>query len=101
MAAEQLYRLYFQKLTGLARQRLAESERRISDEQDVATSVFQSLCAGAADGRYADMQSGDDLWRLLVTITLRKAISHHRRWTASWPRPRAVSRQSGNRIPRS
>jgi DNA-directed RNA polymerase specialized sigma24 family protein len=47
--------------------------RRVSDEEDVALSAFHSLCKGAAAGRFPKLDDHDDLWRLLVVITFRKA----------------------------
>ncbi len=45
----------------------------MTDEEDVALSVFQSLCTGAAAGRFPALNDPEDLWRLLVVITFRKA----------------------------
>ena len=72
-AIERLWGDYFQRLVGLARKLLPQSARRDSDEEDVALSAFQSLCKGAAAGRFPKLDDRDDLWRLLVVITLRKA----------------------------
>jgi hypothetical protein len=38
-AAQFLWRRYFQRLAGLARQRLSEGQRRVQDEDDIALSV--------------------------------------------------------------
>ncbi len=72
-AIERLWADYFQRLVGLARKLLPKSARRDSDEEDVALSAFQSLCNGAAAGRFPKLDDREDLWRLLVVITLRKA----------------------------
>ena len=48
------------------------------DEEDVALSPFHSLCEGTAHGRFARLADRDDLWRLLATITARKAINQAR-----------------------
>jgi DNA-directed RNA polymerase specialized sigma24 family protein len=72
-AAQALWRRYFDKLVALARRRLVESPRRVADEQDVALSVFKSLCQGAEHGQFDRLQDREELWRLLVTITVRKA----------------------------
>ena len=72
-AADSLWRRYFEKLVHLARHRLGDSPRRVADEQDVAMSVFKSLCEGVERGEFERLNDRDDLWRLLATITARKA----------------------------
>jgi DNA-directed RNA polymerase specialized sigma24 family protein len=77
-AAQKLWERYFQRLVGLARRKLQGSPRRAADEEDVALSAFASFCAGAEQGRFPQLEDRDDLWRLLVTLTARKA-SHQLR----------------------
>ncbi|HEV3262864.1 MAG TPA: ECF-type sigma factor [Gemmataceae bacterium] len=72
-AAQPLWERYFQRLVGLARARLQRAPRRAADEEDVALSAFASFCRGAAEGRFPQLSDRDDLWRLLVVITARKA----------------------------
>jgi DNA-directed RNA polymerase specialized sigma24 family protein len=72
-AAQQLWERYFSRLVGLARVRLQSHPRRAADEEDVALSVFRCLCEGTARGRFPRLDDRDDLWRLLVVITERKA----------------------------
>jgi DNA-directed RNA polymerase specialized sigma24 family protein len=72
-AAQQLWERYFQRLVGLARKKLQGLPRRSADEEDVALSAFDSFCRGAGDGRFPQLFDRDNLWRLLVTITARKA----------------------------
>jgi DNA-directed RNA polymerase specialized sigma24 family protein len=74
-AARELWRRYFDRLVDLARARLRAAPRGSADEEDVALSAFDSFCRGAAGGRFADLGGRDDLWRLLVTITVRKAVN--------------------------
>ncbi|QEL16372.1 ECF-type sigma factor [Limnoglobus roseus] len=74
-AAQQLWERYFRRLVGLARVRLQSHPRRAADEEDVALSVFCNLCDGATRGRFPRLDDRDDLWRLLVTLTERKAIN--------------------------
>jgi DNA-directed RNA polymerase specialized sigma24 family protein len=73
-AAQKLWELYFRRLVGLARQKLAALPRRAADEEDVALSAFDSFCRGAERGRFPHLRDRHDLWRLLVTITARKAL---------------------------
>jgi RNA polymerase sigma factor (sigma-70 family) len=72
-AAASLWRRYFRRLLGLARKKLGDTPRRAADEEDVALSAFQSLCHGARQDRFPDLRDRDDLWRLVVCITERKA----------------------------
>jgi DNA-directed RNA polymerase specialized sigma24 family protein len=57
----------------LARAKLRNAPRRVADEEDVALSAFDSFCRGAEAGRFPQITDRDSLWRLLVTITARKA----------------------------
>ena len=72
-ATRPLWDRYFHRLVGLARKRLRGSPRRAADEEDVALSAFASFCRGVEHGRFPRLEDQDDLWRLLVTITARKA----------------------------
>jgi DNA-directed RNA polymerase specialized sigma24 family protein len=58
---------------------LGAAPRKAADEEDVAASVFESICLGAARGRFQELSSRDELWWLLVTITRQKAVSQVRR----------------------
>jgi DNA-directed RNA polymerase specialized sigma24 family protein len=73
-AAAKLWRRYFEALVRLARDRLHRAPRAVADEEDAALSAFDSFVRGAARGRYPRLDDRDDLWRLLVTITERKAF---------------------------
>jgi RNA polymerase sigma factor (sigma-70 family) len=73
-AAEQLWQRYFESLVGLARSALRGSPRRAEDEEDAALSAFDSFCAAAAQGRFPRLDDRAGLWRILVTITRRKAL---------------------------
>src|SRR4051812_3310630 len=72
-AAQPLWECYFQRLVGLARTVLRGARRGAGDEEDAALSAFDSFCRGAADGRFPQLHDRDNLWRLLVVITARKA----------------------------
>src|SRR3954451_16195086 len=74
-AAQVLWERYFDHLVRLARRRRAISSRAGADEdeEDAALSAFDSFCAGLAGGRFPRLEDRDDLWRLLVVITARKA----------------------------
>jgi DNA-directed RNA polymerase specialized sigma24 family protein len=78
-AAQELWQAYFQRLVVLARARLRHVPRRAADEEDVALSAFDSFCRGTQRGRFPRLDDRDDLWQVLVLITVRKAIdlAHH------------------------
>jgi DNA-directed RNA polymerase specialized sigma24 family protein len=79
-AAQRLWERYFDRLVRLARSKLRTRRARAqADEEDVALSAFESLCRGVAAGRFPGLSDRDDLWRLLVTITARKAASQFER----------------------
>jgi RNA polymerase sigma factor (sigma-70 family) len=81
MAASLIWQRYFRDLLDLARKNLDKKVRRRADEEDVILSMFRSFCARQARGEF-HLADCDELWRLLVTITLRKARNltrnHHR-----------------------
>ena len=78
-AAYELWERYFGQLTELARRRLKAHPRRAADEEDVVVSVFDSLCDGAAQGRFTQLTDRHDLWKLLLVITRQKAVDLIRR----------------------
>src|ERR1700676_643566 len=76
---QELWERYFQRLMGLAKAKLGKLPKRVADEEDVALSAFDSFCQGVARGRFPQLNDRNDLWRILVTITARKAINLNRR----------------------
>jgi len=78
-AAEALWQRYFTRLVLLARRRLGDTPRRAADEEDVALSAFASFCRAAEEGRFPGLSDRDDLWRLLIVLTARKAVDLKRR----------------------
>jgi DNA-directed RNA polymerase specialized sigma24 family protein len=81
-ASQKLWECYFHRLVGMARTKLQGAPRRAADEEDVALSAFDSFCRGAEQGRFPHLSDRDNLWQLLVKITVRKAIDlvrHERR----------------------
>jgi DNA-directed RNA polymerase specialized sigma24 family protein len=73
-AAQELWNAYFRRLVGLARARLRDVPRRVADEEDVALSAFDSFFRGAEAGRFPRLDDRNDLWQILVLITVRKVI---------------------------
>src|SRR4051795_8567078 len=78
-AATELYERYAGRLIALARSRLSGKLAARFDPEDVVQSVCRSFFARARDGRLVVGQT-DDLWQLLVAITLhklRRQVKHH------------------------
>ena len=76
-AVERLWQRYFQRLIDLARKKLRALPHREAAE-DVALSAFDSFCRGAGRGRFPQLVDRQNLWRLLVVITARKATRYKR-----------------------
>lgn len=72
-AVQPIWEAYFRRLVALARAKLKGAATRAADEEDAALSAFDSFCRGVQRGQFPKLGSRDDLWRLLVTITARKA----------------------------
>jgi DNA-directed RNA polymerase specialized sigma24 family protein len=73
-SARQLWEWYFENLVRLARSRLRDACRAVADEEDVALDTVESFLRGARDGRFPSLNDSEDLWRILVAITGRKAM---------------------------
>ena len=71
--AQELWTAYFDKLVKQARTRLPVRFRRAADEEDVALSALRTFVRRATVGEFAGVSNNDDLWRLLLRITARKA----------------------------
>ena len=70
-AAAELFQRYANQLIELARARLSARLNRRLDPEDVVLSAYRSFFAGVRQGQF-EIERGGDLWRLLVTMTLRK-----------------------------
>jgi DNA-directed RNA polymerase specialized sigma24 family protein len=81
-AAQPLWERYFGPMVALARARLRRvrwASGGIQDEEDAALSAFDSFCGGMAQGGFPLLNDRDDLWRLLIVITERKAADQLQR----------------------
>ncbi len=81
-AVQEIWQQYYDRLVHLARRKLGPMGRRSADEEDVALSAFHSFYRGASQGRFPKLNDRHDLWKLLVTITCRKAIGQIKSATA-------------------
>jgi DNA-directed RNA polymerase specialized sigma24 family protein len=66
VAAQELWNQYSEQIIEVARHSLKNSSRRVQDEEDVA---------GITAGGFPELDHRDQLWRLLVVITTRKAAA--------------------------
>jgi DNA-directed RNA polymerase specialized sigma24 family protein len=72
-AAKVVWAYSYVRLVAMARAMLRNAPRGARDEEDLALNTLNSICAGAAAGRFSDLTSRDNFWRVLYTITVRKA----------------------------
>jgi RNA polymerase sigma-70 factor (ECF subfamily) len=70
-AAAELYRQHVPHLVVVAQRHLSQRLRRRMDAEDVVQSAFRSFCLRMRNGQF-QFDEQDDIWRLLVTITLNK-----------------------------
>ena len=79
-AQRAIWNRYFAELAAIARRRLqrAGAARRSADEEDVVLSVFDSLFARAKRGEFGQLADELGLWKLLLTLTERKAFNQSR-----------------------
>jgi RNA polymerase sigma-70 factor (ECF subfamily) len=73
-AASRLYSRYVHRLRALARAKLSADLSRRVDAEDIVQSVFRRFFQAARQGNY-DVPGGDDLWDLLLVITVNKIRS--------------------------
>jgi RNA polymerase sigma factor (sigma-70 family) len=71
VAAAALWDVYFPRLRRYAAARLRNN---YEDAEDVALSAIKSFLMAAQNGRFPDLDERNDLWRLLSTLTRRKAV---------------------------
>jgi len=81
-AAAQIWKYYHERLVRLARKNLVEGRCRVADEDDVVLEAFNSFCRCVIEGRLPNLHHRDNLWKVLVTITVRKAWHQDRDQTA-------------------
>ncbi len=80
-AAQRLWERYYSSLLRIARSRLTGRVGRAFDEQDVVLNAFEACYRGLQSGRFPHINDRHDLWKLLISLTARKAIDGIRRET--------------------
>jgi DNA-directed RNA polymerase specialized sigma24 family protein len=73
---------FYDPIVRLVQRRLPAVARRGGDEEDVALSALRSFLGRVQQGQFSRLENRDDLWRILVTISKRKAAKHIARETA-------------------
>ena len=91
-AAEELFHRYSARLQSIARSRLSRYLSSRVDPEDIVQSAFKSFFRRAAAGGYMAPLS-NDLFNLLIVITMRKVNAHVDHNRAAM---RDVRRESGN-----
>jgi DNA-directed RNA polymerase specialized sigma24 family protein len=71
--SELLWRRFGIRLVRLARHHLRGIQDRAYDEEDLALSTMNEFYRRASLGSYDKLENRDDLWRLLMTISLNKS----------------------------
>jgi RNA polymerase sigma-70 factor (ECF subfamily) len=80
-AAAELYNRYVQRLVAVAQRRLSAKLAARLDPEDIVQSVFRSFFGRAQEGKFT-FKEADDVWKLLVQITIHKTlkqVDYHRR----------------------
>ncbi len=78
VGANRIWHHYFDRLVRAVRARMYGQNRAVSDEEDIALSVFDSFYDAANNGRFPDLSDRDDLWRLLLRMAARKVVDKRR-----------------------
>ncbi|REJ93543.1 MAG: RNA polymerase subunit sigma-70 [Planctomycetota bacterium] len=80
-AIDVIWQEYFEKLVHFAARRLGNTPRRDADEEDIALSAMMSFYRGAKAGRFPRLDDREDVWKILLTITVRKVQKRIRHQT--------------------
>lgn len=73
-AVNELVGIVYQQLVGIARKKLIGMPPQVADDEGAVISALRSFFSGVQNGQFPEMQDENDLWRVLATITARKAI---------------------------
>ncbi|WP_165226675.1 ECF-type sigma factor [Aquisphaera insulae] len=91
-AAQLLWERYFERLVRMAATRLqgVSGSSAVDGEETAALSAIDSVCRGAAMGRFPRLSDREDLWQVLVMVTARKVCDQIER--------RRAKRRGGGRV---
>lgn len=77
-AATLLWNRFAYRLVRVARRQLRNIDQRMYDEEDLALSTLNEFLNRRSKGQFARLSSRQDLWRLLVSISLSKSRNQRR-----------------------
>src|SRR5205807_3361730 len=81
-AARVIWERFAARLQALVRRHLDNRIRRREDEQDILQSMYVSFCTGQLEGKTSPA-SREELWKLLVRITMCKLVNTANRHLAA------------------
>ena len=81
--AEAIWKEFLPRLLRVIETKLHGMPKRYVDQDDIAQNAMHSLFKGLQGQRFSDVSNCDELWRLLVTITVRKISAQRRRSLAA------------------
>lgn len=93
-----LWNTYFQRMVRVAKQRMGGVQTAARDEEDVALSAFKSFCLGVQSGRIPLDPDDENLWPLLVTMTLNKSLDQVRYENRLKRTPHGTSETRGTKL---
>lgn len=73
-ASEELIDIFYARLVALAKKRLMGLPPQVADDEGAVISALRSFFSGIEKGGFSQVDDDQDLWRILATITARKAI---------------------------
>ena len=81
-AATELWNRFFPRLLAQARRALSGQPQSVHDAEDAVQSAFIAFWQQVERGDFEGEMNRDHLWRILLTITHRRALMHQRREAA-------------------
>ena len=73
-AADEVVEVFYERLVRLANRRLAGMPPQLADDEGAVVSALRSFFSGVENGQIQSLNTENDLWRVLATITARKSI---------------------------
>lgn len=83
-AASHLWDRYYQRLVAIARAKTRRSLKNgvVEDEEDAALSALDTFFRGLQEGKFPGILNRNELWKILVILTVRKTIDQYERRAA-------------------
>lgn len=91
LVADEVVDLFYQRLVRFAKRKLAALPPQVADEEGAVISALRSFFSGVEGGQFHGFNSENDMWRILATITARKAFRQMRvHWKQSGERNQVI-----------